>query len=65
MTTGANHTPFWGVWGVSFFPLALGKESAMATLRERMTKDMQLRGLSLRTQEAYLRAMTKMPNTMG
>jgi site-specific recombinase XerD len=32
----------------------------MTTLREQMTKDMQLRGLSQRTQEAYLRAIRKL-----
>ena len=32
----------------------------MSDLRERMTEDLQLRGLSRRTQEAYLRAVRKL-----
>jgi integrase/recombinase XerD len=37
----------------------------MATLREQMTHDMQLRGLSERTQEAYLRAVRKLAEHYG
>lgn len=32
----------------------------MTTLRQRMTEDMQLRGLTPRTQEAYLRAVVQL-----
>lgn len=37
----------------------------MSTLREQMTKDMQLRGFSERTQEAYLRAVRKLAEHYG
>jgi hypothetical protein len=34
--------------------------SAQLSLRDRMTRDLQLRGLSARTQEAYLRAVRQL-----
>lgn len=37
----------------------------MTSLRKQMTQDMQLRGLSLRTQEAYLRAVRKLAEHFG
>ena len=37
----------------------------MSTLRDQMTKDMQLRGYSQRTQEAYLRAVRKLAEHYG
>src|SRR6185295_11264992 len=37
-----------------------GKEIVMTALRRRMLEDMQLRGLSARTQEAYARAVRQL-----
>ena len=37
----------------------------MNDLRQRMTEDLQLRGLSTRTQEAYLRAVKKLAEHFG
>jgi len=37
----------------------------MTTLRQRMTQDLQIAGLSERTQEAYLRAARKLADHYG
>ncbi len=37
----------------------------MSDLRQRLTEDLQLRGLSTRTQETYLRAVKKLAEYFG